>query len=100
LFLQDWVDQNNTTARPQPIQQATPVFKQQVPKQTHYSPPSSTSNTSATTGPIKRLQPVKHATFGFGIAHHIEQKGEKFIVTVQFTHHGSKKIDSTFLEII
>jgi len=99
-FLQDWVDQNNTTARPQPIPQATPVFKQPAQKQTHYSPPASTSNTSATTGPIKRLQPVKHATFGFGIAHHIEQKGEKFIVTVQFTHHGSKKIDSTFLEII
>lgn len=49
---------------------------------------------------FKRLQAVKHATFGVGIAHDVEQKGDKTIVTVQFTHHGTKKIDGSFLQVI
>ncbi len=49
---------------------------------------------------IRRLQAVKHPTFGLGIAHHVEEKGDKTIVTVHFTHHGTKKIDSSFLQII
>lgn len=49
---------------------------------------------------IKRLQAVRHSSFGLGIAHHVEQKGDKTFITVHFTHHGTKKIDSAFLEII
>lgn len=49
---------------------------------------------------LKRLQTVKHPKFGIGIAHQIDQKGSKTIVTVHFTHHGKKKIDSSFLDII
>jgi DNA helicase-2/ATP-dependent DNA helicase PcrA len=49
---------------------------------------------------IKRLQAVKHATFGTGIAHGVEKKGEKIFVTVHFVHHGTKKIDSKFLAIV
>lgn len=49
---------------------------------------------------IKRLQTVKHPTFGLGIAHQVEQKGDKIFVTVHFTHHGTKKIDSTFLTVV
>jgi DNA helicase II / ATP-dependent DNA helicase PcrA len=49
---------------------------------------------------IKRLQTVKHEKFGLGIAHDIEQKGDKIFVTVHFTHHGTKKIESSFLSII
>lgn len=49
---------------------------------------------------LKRLQTVKHPTFGIGIAHQFDKKGDKTIVTVHFSSHGKKKIDSSFLEII
>ena len=59
--------------------------------------PESTSSFSPT---IKRLQSVKHETFGLGIAHNVEQKGNKIFVTVHFTHHGTKKIESSFLKVV
>lgn len=49
---------------------------------------------------FKKLQSVRHETFGIGIAHNVEPKGDKILVTVHFTHHGTKKIDSKFLKII
>ena len=59
--------------------------------------PETTTSFSPT---IKRLQSVKHEKFGLGIAHNVEQKGDKIFVTVHFTHHGTKKIESSFLNIV
>ncbi len=85
-FLQDWIDQKNTNS-------SNINFE----KTTH----SSNTNTEAETQcKFKRLQSVKHATFGLGIAHAIEQKGDKFFITVQFAHHGSKRIESSFLTLV
>lgn len=97
-FLQDWVNQKITTTTPPSSQPTKPSFVHKTSSSTPSHINTSTSNNPLS--PIKRMQPVQHATFGFGIAHHIEQKGEKIIVTVHFTHHGSKKIDSTFLKVI
>lgn len=49
---------------------------------------------------FKRLQAVKHEIFGMGIAHHIDNKGDKIFVTVHFAKHGTKKIESSFLTIV
>ena len=59
-----------------------------------------TINTSSSNKTLKRLQTVKHPVFGIGIAHQVDKKGDKTIVTVHFSTHGKKKIDSSFLTII
>lgn len=85
-FLQDWIDQKNITV-----------------SNIHISKPiaQNVSNSeSETQCKFKRLQTVKHPTFGLGIAHAIEQKGDKLFITVQFAHHGSKRIESSFLTVI
>lgn len=86
-FLQDWIDQKHT-----------------VSNSTHFAKPSNNvhvaDHQTASPCKFKRLQTVKHPTFGLGIAHAIEQKGEKFFITVQFANHGSKRIESSFLTIV
>ncbi len=86
-FLQDWIDQKNTHSKTMNFNKSTPT---------------NTLDTTQTeiSSKFKRLQTVKHPTFGLGIAHAIEQKGDKVFITVQFAHHGSKKIDSSFLTIV
>lgn len=84
-FFQDWIaGKKNCTAPKNNVEQ---ISAREV------------STTSFSTK-IKRLQSVKHEVFGLGIAHHIEQKGDKTFVTVHFTHHGTKKIDSSFLHVV
>lgn len=101
VFLQDWIDQKNLTSQPVSSPSTAPKANPYAQTKTYSQPKTSTTDSSAsTTAPFKRLQTVKHPTFGLGIAHHVEQKGDKFIVTVHFTHHGSKKIDSSFLTIV
>jgi DNA helicase II / ATP-dependent DNA helicase PcrA len=51
-------------------------------------------------GSLKRLQSVKHTSFGLGIAQKIERIGDKTYVTVLFSRHGKKKIESSFLKTI
>lgn len=48
-------------------------------------------------GPMKRMQSVKHATFGLGIAQKVEKVGNKTYITVLFSKYGKKKIESSFL---
>lgn len=75
--------------------------KQQKTVQKNIVAQKITSETTTSFSPnIKRLQSVKHEKFGLGIAHNVEQKGDKIFVTVHFTHHGTKKIESSFLSII
>lgn len=64
------------------------------------SKPVKIMGSAAPTSPFKKLQSIKHATFGLGIVHEVEIKGTITIVTVRFNLHGMKKIDSKFLEII
>ena len=92
-FLQDWVDQKNSTINSGFSSQ---TFKNNLVTKTEPTATASQEKSKV----FKRLQTVKHPTFGLGIAHHVEQKGEKCIVTVHFTSHGSKKIDSSFLTIV
>lgn len=51
-------------------------------------------------GSLKRLQSVKHPSFGLGIAQKIERIGDKTYVTVLFSRHGKKRIESSFLKTI
>ncbi|OGB86469.1 hypothetical protein A3J41_02840 [candidate division TM6 bacterium RIFCSPHIGHO2_12_FULL_38_8] len=82
-FFQEWITgEKNATTQKISIVSTTPE----------------TTSTFSTN--IKRLQSVKHATFGLGIAHQVEQKGDKIVVTVHFTHHGTKKIESSFLQVV
>ncbi|MFA5998538.1 MAG: UvrD-helicase domain-containing protein [Candidatus Babeliales bacterium] len=96
-FFEDWIG-NRKAPKDQP------VYQPRTPQTTTAA--SVVNNNTATQTPsakqlhIRRLQAVKHATFGLGIAHHVEQKGDKTFVTVHFTHHGTKKIDGSFLQII
>lgn len=111
-FFEDWIAQRNLSSHKQTVQTQPQnsgyqnLYQSKAPypaAQNHHisKPIAPTANAhSSLVGPFKRLQTVKHATFGLGIAHHCEQKGDRFIVTVHFTHHGSKKIDSTFLTAI
>lgn len=83
-FFQDWVS-----------------GKESKSVQKNNAPEKITSCTTSSFSPsIKRLQTVQHEKFGLGIAHQVEQKGDKIFVTVHFTHHGTKKIESSFLSII
>ena len=56
------------------------------------------------TGPtkeFKKLQTVKHETFGLGLVQEIEERNaDKIFVTVRFYQHGIKKIDAKFLRIL
>lgn len=89
VFLQDWIDQKQSTSNATHFTKTT--FNTNVP----------VAHNQAITGcAFKRLQTVKHPTFGLGIAHSIEQKGDKFFITVQFANHGSKRIESSFLSIV
>lgn len=85
-FFQEWV-QGSSSKQSMPVQKnnSEPLDKT----------PQTTFNTT-----IKRLQTVKHPSFGLGIAHQIEQRDNKCFVTVHFTHYGTKKIESSFLEIV
>ncbi|MBP6891989.1 UvrD-helicase domain-containing protein [Candidatus Babeliales bacterium] len=75
--------------------------KQQKTVQKNSAPQILQSETATSfSANIKRLQSVKHEKFGLGIAHNVEQKGDKIFVTVHFTHHGTKKIESSFLKIV
>ncbi len=101
-FFQDWLNnQKAPKAQATYKPHATPAHTMST---TSHSSPSHSASASPTTfvksSHIRRLQAVKHAKFGLGIAHHVEQKGDKTVVTVHFTHHGTKKIDSSFLEIV
>ncbi len=89
-FFQEWIAgiKNTTTHAPSYTKPTA-----HVPLPSHQKAPSFSSH-------IKRLQAVKHPTFGLGIAHDIEQKGDKIFVTVHFTQHGTKKIESSFLSIV
>ncbi len=69
-------------------------------QKTYIAPQVALSNSTKFCSNIKRLQSVKHEKFGLGIAHNVEQKGDKIFVTVHFTHHGTKKIESSFLSIL
>lgn len=94
-FFEQWV---HGVAAAQPASYSSKTIPQvQFAQQ---SPIQTTQQTTNFSSHIKRLQSVKHPTFGLGIAHHIEQKGDKVFVTVHFTKHGTKKIDSSFLEIV
>lgn len=111
-FLQNWLEQKQLKSNhtPAPTAKSTTSFFSRniaTPKSSSSKPlvstntaPTTSSTSNAINSPIKRLQPVEHPTFGFGIAHDVQQKGDKFIITVQFTKHGSKKIDSNFLKKI
>ncbi len=83
-FFQEWF-----TGTPQKIVQKNTAV-----------PEIQSTTTSSFSANIKRLQSVKHEKFGLGIAHNVEQKGDKIFVTVHFTHHGTKKIESSFLKIV
>jgi DNA helicase-2/ATP-dependent DNA helicase PcrA len=98
-FLQDWIDQKNSTTSTNISSQQVPSSQSFFAKQEKQAEINTAQGTAKSTT-FKRLQTVKHPTFGLGIAHHVEQKGDKSIVTVHFTHHGSKKIDSSFLTIV
>jgi len=105
-FFTQWVDQ---TATPQAI--STTILKKPMIQQ-YASVPKTNFNSINTpniitpkpseqsVGKFKRLQSVKHPKFGLGIIQLIEPKGDKIFVTVHFTSHGKKKIESSFLEII
>jgi DNA helicase-2/ATP-dependent DNA helicase PcrA len=100
-FLQDWIDQRNiNTSKETSTVQSWSSKQNNTTIKTDTSSNTFTISSENKSSTFKRLQTVKHPTFGLGIAHHIEQKGEKCIVTVHFTHHGSKKIDSSFLTIV
>lgn len=105
-FFEDWIAQKNMSSMKTPTTSEYhkapqhPAVKHVGTGHHHITKPIAPTTNNTSVGPFKRLQTVKHATFGLGIAHHTEQKGDKFIVTVHFTHHGSKKIDSTFLTAI
>ncbi|MBI2345210.1 UvrD-helicase domain-containing protein [Candidatus Dependentiae bacterium] len=86
-FLQDWVDQKNNHSGV-------------VNFQKNNLHPNKPINETESSCKFKRLQTVSHPTFGLGIAHTIEQKGDKVFITVQFANHGSKKIEGSFLTII
>lgn len=83
-FFQEWVSGKQQKT----VQKNTAAQVLQPETTAHFSPN------------IKRLQSVKHEKFGLGIAHNVEQKGDKFFVTVHFTHHGTKKIESSFLKVV
>lgn len=109
-FFEDWIAQRNLSPAKDiaNIPSTAQFYKTPQPSMTkhvgaqnhHITQPLAPSGSNTQVGPFKRLQTVKHATFGLGIAHHCEQKGDKFIVTVHFTHHGSKKIESSFLTVV
>jgi len=109
-FFEDWIHQRNLSSvkdfanTPSVAQYhkapPSPSVKHVGTQNHHITKPIAPAGNNGQVGPFKRLQTVKHATFGLGIAHHCEQKGDKFIVTVHFTHHGSKKIDSSFLTTV
>ncbi len=91
-FFQEWIN-NQKAAKAQAMYQPRTT-------QTAAATPTPVITPIAPQLHIRRLQAVKHPTFGLGIAHYVEQKGDKTIVTVHFTHHGTKKIDSSFLQIV
>lgn len=88
-FFQDWIHNSQPLQSNKKIE--NPILK--IEKEQSANRIQFSSN-------FKRLQSVKHQTFGLGIAHQVEQKGEKTFVTVHFTHHGTKKIEGSFLEIV
>lgn len=99
-FFSQWVNQStgSTLKIAQPIPQplnSIPKSFNTINTPTMTMPPHRSSNK-----PFKRLQSVKHQTFGLGIAQLIETKGDKTFITVHFTKHGKKKIESSFLEIV
>lgn len=74
------------------------TFAQFTPKTTQTLQPDDATGVPKE---FKRMQTVKHETFGLGLVHEIEQRGEgKMFITVRFYQHGIKKIDSKFLRII
>ncbi|MBP9765024.1 UvrD-helicase domain-containing protein [Candidatus Babeliales bacterium] len=93
-FFEDWIAQKAPSVHA-PVKHSP--AQSSVHQQHVHSAKMMPSDTSM---PFKRMQTVQHSIFGLGIAHHIEKKGDKYIVTVHFTHHGSKKIDSSFLKAI
>ena len=98
LFFKDWLQNTRTIIKStQPTEDSQVI---QVKKHTYEATDATTNSIKTNNQTIKRLQVVKHKIFGIGIANHIEHKGDKTIVTVHFAHHGSKKIDSSFLENI
>jgi len=97
-FFQDWLS-NQKAPKAQTTYKPDAASSHVAPQTTSHAPTPATTN-FVKSSHIRRLQAVKHVKFGLGIAHHVEQKGEKTVVTVHFTHHGTKKIDSSFLEIV
>lgn len=98
-FFQDWIDQTGSSKSNSKISSSAAASTLKTKTTSQLISNSSTTSTSSNK-PFKRLQAVQHPAFGIGIAHDIEQKGDKFIITVNFAKHGSKKIDSSFLKAI
>ena len=98
-FFQDWIN-NQKAPKAQATYQARTMTSNLSSTVNTNSSEDNSAKVSAKQLHIRRLQAVRHATFGLGIAHQVEQKGDKSFVTVHFTHHGTKKIDSSFLEIV
>lgn len=73
-----------------PVAKTTPTGTSSIP----------TKNPKLEIGGFKRMQSIQHKTFGLGIVHELEVKGDLIIITVRFNSCGMKKIDSKFLQII
>ena len=60
----------------------------------------SNNSRSTDTGKWRKNQPVSHKTFGVGVIQKVEKRGKnKLYVTAKFKR-GTKKLDSTFLDIL
>ena len=71
--------------------------------QTFSKPPIQTAAKLSGLDKPKKWKPmltVQHKKFGYGVTHEVEEKNNKFYITVRFTMYGIKKIDGDFLEII
>lgn len=73
--------------------------------QTYSKPPIQANATPKSSGSDKQkkwkpMLTVQHKKFGYGVTHEVEEKNNKFYITVRFTMYGIKKIDGDFLEII
>jgi len=76
-------------------QQSSTVFTRPAPHTFATKPKTVIRSTG-----MKPLQTVNHAAFGLGIVQKIEKIGVKSYVTVLFSKHGPKRIESSFLTMI
>ena len=102
-YFTSWITSPNTP----PVPKNSFAQAYAYPNQANSTPTRSTFTTGAirkkiqqSGGSLKRLQSVKHPSFGLGIAQHIERIGNKTYVTVLFSRHGKKKIEASFLKTI